>query len=467
LAAYGAADILSRLGALRWRWLFSFAAVALLLFEFLPIWPFPTGDARIPPVIQYIADQPGDGALLHLPMKRRSVNHRALYFQTALDRPIVGGEVLRMLPETLPWWESIEGLALSDPASDAVPRPTMDQRRAWLRHFDVDWVLLHRLFPEDESRYRPFIEELLGPVAVEDETLVAFPVPADAPPPQDARLYTFGRTGWYEPEQDGGLWRRWLREDGLLYVYSTSEEAGSLRFAVDSHLAFPVLEVYLNDELLDTFVVGERTTHTTRPFTLAQGMNVFRFRAPGGCTDVLDDSRCWSDALLDSPTGDATPPCDMPVICRTFVFDSVSFVPQDDLPAGATLDVDFGDQMRLRGWALEETTAHPGDTLTVTLAWESAVELSEQYVVFVHLLSSDGAMVAQHDASPVRDLIPASVWTPGTVFRYPVALELPGGLPVGHYRLVVGVYMWPSLERLDLADAPEDVFELGELEVSP
>lgn len=472
LAAYGAADILSRLGTFRWRTrLFSLASIALLVFEFLPIWPFPSGDARIPPVIQHIAGQPGDGTLLHLPLKRRAVNHRALYFQTVLDRPIVGGEVLRMLPETLPWWESIEGLVISDPASDAVPRPTVDQRRAWLRRFDVDWVVLHRLFPEDEGRYWPFIEELLGPTAAEDESLVAFAVPADVSSPQDSLLYTFSRTGWYEPEQGGGLWRRWLREDGQLYIYSTREEVGSLRFAVDSHLAFPVLEVYLNEELVDTFVVGEHTTYTTRPFTLAQGMNVFRFHAPGGCTDVLDDSRCWSDALLNPPAGDGTPPCDMPVTCRTFVLDSVSFVPQGDLPAGAALDVNFGDQMRLRGWALEETTVHPGDMLTLTLVWESMIELSEQHVVFVHLLSSDGSMVAQHDASPVGLFAPSSIWPVGATFGYPVTLELPDDLPPGDYRLVTGVYLWPEVERLtvlsDVPGAKDNLIELGQVRIAP
>jgi hypothetical protein len=472
LAAYGVAGILPRLGSSQWRaGLFSLAAVACLVFEFLPIWPFPTGDARIPPVIQYIASRPGDGALLHLPLKRRAVNHRALYFQTFLDRPIVGGEVLRMLPETPPWEESIEGLVVSDPASDAVPRPAVDQRRAWLRHFDVDWVVLHRLFAEDEARYRPLIEQLLGPAAAEDETLAAFAVPADVSSPQDSLLYTFSRTGWYEPEQDGGLWRRWLYEDGELYVYSTREEVGSLRFMVDSHLAFPALEVYRDGELLDTLVVDGRTTCTTRPFTLTQGMNVFRFHAPGGCPDVLDDPHCWDDALLDPPADEAKPPCDMPVTCRTFVFDSVSFVSQGDLPAGAVLDVNFGDQMRLRGWALEGTAMRPGNTLTVTLAWEPLVELSDRYVVFVHVVSSDGTLVAQYDGAPVGKRISPSAWPPGAVLSYPVTLDLPGDLPAGDYRLLTGVYLWPELERLpvlsDVPGAEDNVIELGTVRVVP
>jgi hypothetical protein len=306
---------------------------------------------------------------------------------------------------------------------------------------------------------------------VEDETLVAFSVPVDVPAPGDSRLYTFSQYGWHAPEQDGDVWRRWMYNDGRLYVYSAVEETGSLRFTVDSHLAFPVLEVYRGEQLVDAFVVDERTTYTTHSFTLARGMNVLRFHAPGGCPDVLDDPRCWGDALLDPPAGDGTPPCDMPVTCRTFVFDNVSFIAQDDLPAGAALDVNFGDQMRLRGWSLDGTTWRPGDTLTVALAWKATVELSDRYIVFVHLMSSDGSLAAQRDLPPVGNLIPASAWTPGATFRYPVAIELPDDLPAGDYRLLVGVYLWPKLERLpvlsDVLSAENDAIELVTVRVAP
>ena len=484
LAAYGLADLLSCLAPLwpasdratsQWRaGLLALAAVTLILFEYLPMWPFPAGDAIIPPVIQHIADQPGDGALLHLPMSRRRVNHRALYFQTATGRPIVGGEVLRTLPETLPWWETIEGLVVADPAPDVIPRPTVAQRRAWLHHFDVDWVLLHRLEATDEALYRPFIEELLGPAVVEDETLVAFSVPGDAPAPESPRLYAFGRHGWHPPERDGDLWRRWMYDDGQLYLYSTREEVGSLRFTVDSHLEFPVLEIYLGERLLDSFVVGERITYTTRLFTLTQGMNVFRFHSPGGCPQVLDDPHCWGEALLAPPAGDGLLPCDLktgPTTCRTFVFDHVSFALQDDPPPGAVLDVNFGDQMRLRGWGLDAILLCPGGMLTVTLAWEATVGLSDQYVVFVHLLSPDGTLVAQHDAPPAGQLLPPSAWLPGTTFGYPVTIDLPGDLPAGDYRLLVGVYLWPSLERLpvltDVPGAQGSMVELGNVRIAP
>jgi len=499
LAAFGVKALGARLSTRRWLAIsLTLAVVALITFEYVPIWPFPAGDAAIPPLIQHIARQPGDGALLNAPMKRRSVNNRALYFQTATGRPIVGGIVLRTLPSVPPWQETIEGLVLPNPDSDAAPRPTISQRRAWLRHFDVDWALLHLMHPKDEERYRPFIEEVLGPAALEDETLIAYQVPSDVPAPTNSTLYTFSKYGWHKPEQDGETWRRWMYNDGQLYVYSAQEQAGSLRFTVDSHLTFPVLEVYLEEQypmkeseetevaeaaqLVDAFAVDERTTYTTRPFTLTQGMNVFRFHAPGGCPDVLDDPRCWQEALLEPPTGSAAPPCDRPVTCRSFVFDDVSFVPQEELPPGAALDINFGDQIRLRGWELDRTTLHAGETLTLTLAWQPKVGLSDRQVAFVHLISPDGELAAQHDGAPIGEIPPypiekgseaafSATWPPGAVFRYPVAIELPADLPAGGYRIQIGVYLWPEVDRLPvLSDAPGaeiNVVELESVRIAP
>jgi hypothetical protein len=67
--------------------------------------------------------------------------------------------------------------------------------------------------------------------------------------------------------------------------------------------------------------------------------------------------------------------------------------------------------------------------------------------------------------------VPHSTWAAGATFKYPLAVELPGDLPAGDYRLLVGVYLWPSLERLpvlsDVPDAENSMVELDEVEVQP
>jgi hypothetical protein len=458
LAAYGVTALASRL---RQR---PFLLTTLLTlsvigigFESIVSWPFPTTSAEVPPTMQRIADEAGDGALLHALMNRRWINHRALYYQTVAQRPIVGGEIHRTIPEAVPWSETLLGLAQPDEwAGDIVPRPTLIERQGWLRTFDIGYVIFHKLAHRDDAAYREYLEAMLGVPTYEDPTLAAFAVPPDATLGEQTRLYALGPDGWHPPDQDGDRWRRWMGDEGSVYLTSSQEEVGSLRLAVDSDAAFPILEITLGERLLDAVFVEEPRVYTTRPFTLAQGMNVLRFQARGGCPEGTQ--------------GDA--------VCRTFALNQIAFVPQADLGPGEGLDVSFGDQVRLRGWERGSTPLHPGDVLTMTLDWETMVELgdagageSQTTVVFTHLLSSDGTLVAQYD-SPLAEGFPAPSDVPvGVTFRFPLAIELPSDLQAGDYRLVVGVYLWPSLERLpvlsDVPGAEAGAVELERVYITP
>jgi hypothetical protein len=59
----------------------------------------------------------------------------------------------------------------------------------------------------------------------------------------------------------------------------------------------------------------------------------------------------------------------------------------------------------------------------------------------------------------------------GATFGHPVTLELPDDLSPGDYRLVAGVYLWPSLERLpvlaDLPGAENNMIELEKVSIAP
>jgi hypothetical protein len=63
--------------------------------------------------------------------------------------------------------------------------------------------------------------------------------------------------------------------------------------------------------------------------------------------------------------------------------------------------------------------------------------------------------VAQYDGAPLGGLYPTSKWTPGDVFTYPAALEIPNDAPAGKYDLLVGMYSYPDLKRLSVqSDRP-------------
>lgn len=104
----------------------------------------------------------------------------------------------------------------------------------------------------------------------------------------------------------------------------------------------------------------------------------------------------------------------------------------------------FENHISLVGYDLDNAT----DTLTMTLYWESTGSVPSDYTVFVHLISPEGELVAQHDGSP---LLPSSLWIPGNQVIDKHALALSPDLPQADYQIYVGLYYWtdPS-ERIPI-----------------
>jgi hypothetical protein len=101
--------------------------------------------------------------------------------------------------------------------------------------------------------------------------------------------------------------------------------------------------------------------------------------------------------------------------------------------------------------------------MSVTLVWVAKADISQDYTVFVHVLSPTGELVAQHDSSP---RLPTSLWLPGTPVIDVHTLGLPADLPSGEYQVRVGLYHWPDMERLPVIepgtlDSENDTVHLG------
>jgi hypothetical protein len=120
----------------------------------------------------------------------------------------------------------------------------------------------------------------------------------------------------------------------------------------------------------------------------------------------------------------------------------------------ARLDLRLDDQVQLAGY----TPAGPwevqaGGVLTFSLFWEIEQPLAQDYVVFVQLLDQAGGLQAQVDRMPVGGFQPTSAWQPGQLVRDNYGLELPVDLLPGQYRLITGLYLPASMERLAVSTA--------------
>ncbi len=114
--------------------------------------------------------------------------------------------------------------------------------------------------------------------------------------------------------------------------------------------------------------------------------------------------------------------------------------------------VQFGNSIGLLGY-LATTNTHAGVSLPLTLYWQSLAKPPRDYTVFVHLVDANGKIVAQVDTQARGGAYSTSVWDASEIIRDDYALQLPADLAPGSYRIEIGLYEYPSLTRLAIANA--------------
>jgi 4-amino-4-deoxy-L-arabinose transferase-like glycosyltransferase len=142
-----------------------------------------------------------------------------------------------------------------------------------------------------------------------------------------------------------------------------------------------------------------------------------------------------------------------------------------DVPVRAT----FQDAIQLLGYSVDTETVHPGDSLYLTLYWQSLVPVENDYTVFTHLLgehnpTTSGPVWASHDGQPNGGHYPTSRWRPGQLILDVHPVRVPRDTPAGEYQLETGYYLLATMDRLAATDSsgaplPEDAVLLGTITV--
>jgi hypothetical protein len=99
------------------------------------------------------------------------------------------------------------------------------------------------------------------------------------------------------------------------------------------------------------------------------------------------------------------------------------------------------------------------------LAWQALGETDQDVKVFVHLLDSNGRVVAQSDAVPAGWTRPTSGWQAGEYVMDVHVLETGQDFLPGEYQLVAGMYDSTTEQRLPVA-AGGDRVELKKIQIS-
>jgi hypothetical protein len=130
----------------------------------------------------------------------------------------------------------------------------------------------------------------------------------------------------------------------------------------------------------------------------------------------------------------------------------------------AAIETGWHNTITMRGVNLPRRPVQPGESIPVTLFWQTDRPLPEDYVVFVHMLDQAGQIKAQNDSLPRAGAYPTPWWLPGVLIEDTHLLDLSPDLPAGNYQLVVGLYTAADGARLLLADG-RDSLVIGQIKI--
>jgi hypothetical protein len=86
--------------------------------------------------------------------------------------------------------------------------------------------------------------------------------------------------------------------------------------------------------------------------------------------------------------------------------------------------------------------------------------MDQDYVVFTHLLASDGSMTGQRDNQPVGGAYPTSLWLTGEVITDVYEIPVRADAAPGEHHLEVGMYVAETGARLPVGGATDDAILL-------
>jgi hypothetical protein len=419
LASWGMAALSPKRS--KWGTALLAGVLGLLILREYALVPYPTARPTVPAWYGQLAQEPGDFAVLDLPMDTRSFDKHYGFYQTTHGKPLVEGHVSRLPQKAFAF---IEGNALISAFAQEErlhARPELTVNLETLADAGIRYVVVHKQF-----------------------------LPSDL------------ATDWMY-----ALAARPVYEDAEIAVFATQPEAG-VHFGV-AHDFDGLILAQATIESGPPFVLE---THWWSPERRAVTISV---RAASNAdrallTQEVNVDKGFSVVRMQPAPSSAMPSDEVEILIEangeSYVLPQRMFLTPDGwFAARLRPDAAWADAIALRGvdwhWL--------ANTLVVDLQWEALQAINEDYKFFVHLLDEDGALVAQYDGMPGNWAHPTSAWGAGEWFRDQVPVDL-RDVPAGTYRLAIGWYAPGSGQRLAGFDAsgsplPQDSLQLGELQI--
>lgn len=117
----------------------------------------------------------------------------------------------------------------------------------------------------------------------------------------------------------------------------------------------------------------------------------------------------------------------------------------------------FDKQIELIGYDFDYSSE-----LSLTLYWKRAAPMPTDYTVFVHVIDTNGTIIAQRDQQPANGNNPTSLWDEGEIVSDLYSLALPNN-PAKPIRVIVGLYEAGTGARLTVTSQDGATTEYVEL----
>jgi 4-amino-4-deoxy-L-arabinose transferase-like glycosyltransferase len=128
-------------------------------------------------------------------------------------------------------------------------------------------------------------------------------------------------------------------------------------------------------------------------------------------------------------------------------------------PLAHPLQADLGGNVRLLGYDLANgrgfgeggrIDVEPGDSLELTLYWQTLAPMDVSYTVFTHLLDLNSMIWGQHDSVPGGGTLPTTSWVADQVIEDHYVIAVKPDAPAGEYSIEVGMYDAVTGQRLEV-----------------
>ncbi|PID86235.1 MAG: hypothetical protein CSB13_04045 [Chloroflexi bacterium] len=137
-----------------------------------------------------------------------------------------------------------------------------------------------------------------------------------------------------------------------------------------------------------------------------------------------------------------------------------------DLPPHLTPQATLSEHLALLGCT--ETAVIPAtNQLQLSCYWQAVVPMPENtFVTFAHLIDNNSqALVTQDDHILGQERYPLNAWQTDEIIQETYHIPLTDLPKTDNYSLMLGVYTWPELTRLDIPDSADNVIELPAIQL--